>query len=61
MIARVLIRQDAADALAFASIYTKFRYDEKHRPFTMRVGDKAFVKLHKGYRLPGLDNPKLAN
>ena len=53
--------QRTTDALAFASVDAKFRYDEKHRPLTMRVRDKAFVKLHKGYRLPSLDNPIIAN
>ena len=44
---------DSADA--------KVRYDVRHKPVTLEPGDLAFVKLHKGYHLPGLENSKLSN
>ena len=54
-------RQEAADALAFAAFDAKTRYDGKHKAMVMEVGDKAFIKLHHGYHLPGLENAKLSN
>ena len=58
---RARYRQEASDALAFAAVDAKFRYDSKHKALVMEKGDKAFVKLHRGYRLPGLENAKLSN
>lgn len=58
---RLRNRQEAADALAFAAADSKARYDAGHKALVMEVGDKAFIKLHKGYHLPGLENAKLSN
>lgn len=58
---RARYRQEASDSLAFAAANAKFLYDSKHKPMTMEPGEKAFVKLHKGYRIPGLENAKLSN
>lgn len=55
------IRLEAADALAFAAVDAKLRYDSKHTPLTLETGDMAFVKLHQGYRFPGLENSNLSN
>ena len=54
-------RQQAADSLAFAAIDAKHRYDAKHVPLNMDEGDLVFLRLHKGYHVPGLDNAKLSN
>ncbi len=54
-------RQEAIDALAFAAAEMKIRYDERHKLLIMEPGDKAYVKLHHGYKLPGLENAKLSN
>ena len=59
--ARIRARQDATDAIAFVAFDAKSRYDVSHIPLLMDPGDMAFVKLHKGYRLPGLENPKLSS
>lgn len=58
---RARYRQEASDSLAFAAANAKFLYNSKHKPMTMEPGEKAFVKLHKGYRIPGLENAKLSN
>ena len=54
-------RRQAADSLAFAAVDAKQRYDTKHVPLSMEEGDLVFLTLHKGYRIPGLDNSKLSN
>ena len=59
--ARTRNRQEAADSIAFAAADAKVRYDVRHKPVTLKPGDLAFVKLHKGYHLPGLENSKLSN
>ena len=51
---RTVFRQEAADAIAFANITSKIRYDLTHKPINMRVGDEAYIRLHHGYRLPGI-------
>ena len=58
---RIGNRQFAADAIAFASAEMKIRYDEKHKNTSLGPGDMAFVKLQKGYHLPGLKNARLSN
>lgn len=30
-------------------IYTKKRYDAKHKPLLLRLGDIVFLNLYKGY------------
>lgn len=47
-----LVRMEAADALAFAQINSKSTYDAKHKPLSLKVGDFALLKLHKGYNIP---------
>ena len=59
--ARNVNRQHAADSLAFAAVDAKHRYDAKHIPLNMEEGDLVFLTLHKGYRIPGLENSKLSN
>jgi hypothetical protein len=53
---REQIRKEALDALAFARTKMAIYYDKKHKPLTLKVGDKAYIKLSTGitpgYRLP---------
>ena len=49
---RLIIRQDAADAIAFDQMNAKFHYDRKHQPMFMKQGDYALIKLHKDYNIP---------
>ncbi|SMY25221.1 unnamed protein product [Zymoseptoria tritici ST99CH_1A5] len=54
--------RDAADeALAFAAVDMKHRYDKKHRRLTFDVGDYAYLRLHHGYRIQGEDSRKYSN
>ncbi len=39
----------------------KLRYDSLYKPLDIEVGDLVFIKLYKGYKLPGLENAKLSN
>jgi hypothetical protein len=50
---RALAQQDARLAMDFAANDDKLRYDAKHRFLEFDVGDKVYLKLHKGYHLPG--------
>jgi hypothetical protein len=52
-------RRDAADAIAHAQEIMKLSADKKRSEFTLAVGDKAYLRLHKGYQLPGIPKAKL--
>lgn len=58
---RTLRRNEAAAVMAFAKAKAKYYFDKKHKNFELNVGDRAFLRLHKGYRLPAEANPKLSN
>ena len=45
-------RLEAADAIAFAQMNSKFHYDRKHQPQFFRRGDYALLRLHRGYNIP---------
>ena len=55
---RNMLRKEASDAISFAQTMQKIRYDAKRKELTLKEGDKVFLKLHKGYTQPGLDNRK---
>ena len=57
---RETFRQEAADAVVWVNTKAKIWYDRKHKPLMMRVGDKAWVRLHHGYGLPGLTGRKFS-
>ena len=57
---RLAKREEAEDAMAFASISMKARYDAKHLAFNVGKGDRVFLKLHSGYSIPGVSNKKLS-
>lgn len=57
---RLAKREEADDAMAFATIFMKARYDARHLPLSFKEGDEAFLKLHHGYSIPGLSNRKLS-
>lgn len=59
-LSRSIMRQEASDAISFANVVMKQRYDQKHRPIQMEVGSYAYLRLHKGYTIPGLRNRKLS-
>lgn len=54
-----LFRSEAANAIAFANARMKIRYDANHVPLRLEQGDLVYLRLHKGYRVPGVDNRKL--
>lgn len=45
-------RTAAKDAIAFANINAKYHYDRHHQPMFLKVGDYAYLRLHKGYNIP---------
>ena len=55
------IKRDAADeAIAFANAVLKTRYDKKHIALYLKEGSYVYLKLHYGYKIPGLTNRKLS-
>ena len=47
-----IARISAADALAFASMSSKYHYDKRHKPMSIEEGQSVFLRLHKGYNIP---------
>ena len=58
---RDLHRRQAQDAQMFAATWAKRRFDSKHKKINLEEGDLVYLRLHRGYNLPGLKNPKLSN
>ena len=47
-----IARLEAADAIAFAQINSKFHYNRKHQPQFFRVGNYTLLRLHHRYNIP---------
>jgi hypothetical protein len=58
--AKLILRQEAMDAQAYANLRMKERFDIAHKPLQLKPGDWAFIKLHHGYKIPGQDHPKFS-
>jgi len=57
--ARDIQRKDAADAIALAQAVMKIHADRKREEFLLKPGDKAYLRLHTGYHLPGVPKAKI--
>jgi hypothetical protein len=57
---RQIRREEAEEALAFANVSAKTYYDKKHQPLQLQPGTDVFLRLHKGYTIPGEPNRKLS-
>jgi len=56
------IKRDAADeAISFANTVAKARYDRRHIAINLAEGSMVYLKLHHGYKIPGLGNRKLSH
>ena len=58
---RFCYRQKAADAISYVGIASKIWYDSMHVLLLLRPKNKAFLRLHHEYFLPGKHNRKLFN
>lgn len=58
---RLQMRQKAADAMIFENVKAKLTHDKRYKLLFFKKGNKAYLKLHKGYKLPGEHNRKLSN
>lgn len=58
---RLIKREEAESAMAFANALSKSRYDLVHQAVKVKVGDKVYLRLHQGYTIPGLANHKLSH
>ena len=47
---------DAQDAINFASMKMKEYYDAHHQPIFFNVGDLVKLRLHRGYKVPGVSS-----
>lgn len=50
---------DAKDAITLAAIKMKEYYDAKHLPQFFDTGNLVNLRLHKGYRVPGITSKKI--
>jgi hypothetical protein len=57
---RKVHQQEAQDSIAWANLAMKHRYDKRHIPLLLNPGDLVMLKLHHGYRVPGVKNKKLS-
>ncbi|EAQ86812.1 hypothetical protein CHGG_08065 [Chaetomium globosum CBS 148.51] len=57
---RESLREDARLAMDFAAARAKRRYDANRRDIEFKEGDKVYLRLHKGYHLPGNPPRKLS-
>ncbi len=46
--------------MSFANAKAEIIHDKRHKPLFLNPGEKAFLRLHKGYNLPGPSNKKLS-
>ena len=51
---RSIHRRDAKDAIHFANVESKLRYDSNHKRLLMKEGDHAYLRLHDGYNVKGI-------
>lgn len=58
---RLRFWQKASDVVSFDNVKAKLMYDKKHKPLLLKKSDKAYLKLHKKYRLLENYNHKLSN
>lgn len=47
---RMIDRLDTLDTIRYAKTVVKERFDSKHQPLALRVGDSAYIRLHRGYQ-----------
>ena len=47
-----IARISAVDALAFASMSSKYHYDRRHKSLVLKEGQSVYLRLHKGYNIP---------
>ena len=57
---RSIHRSEATDAVVFAAAKAKSWYDKRHTPLVLLEGSHAFLRLHRGYHLPGHPSRKLS-
>ena len=57
---RLTKREEVDNAMIFAIIFMKARYDIKYLTLYLKKEDKAFLKLYYGYIISSLINRKLS-
>ena len=58
---RGVIRKEVEDAVAWANVAMKARYDAGHKQINFKVGDKVMLRLHRGYKMLGHENRKYSH
>ena len=58
---RLKYRTKVAEAISYANAQMKIRYDSRHVSLLFKSEDKAYLKLHKNYKISSQENRKLFN
>jgi RNase H-like domain found in reverse transcriptase/Reverse transcriptase (RNA-dependent DNA polymerase)/Integrase zinc binding domain/Chromo (CHRromatin Organisation MOdifier) domain len=58
---RKTYQEEAEVLIDTAAEIAKLRYDDKHSPVSYEIGDTVYLRLGKGYHLPGKRNRKLSS
>lgn len=56
---RETIRKEAPDSITHAQGMMKIVADKRRQEFFLAVGDRAYLRFHKGYHLPGVPKAKI--
>ena len=56
---RLIKRKKVDNAITFASIIIKLRYDVKYLVINLKIGNEVFLGLYYRYSISGLFNRKL--
>ena len=48
-------QREAEDSITFVNVNMKIQYDQSHKLLTLKEGDWVFIKLHKGYKVQGVN------
>jgi hypothetical protein len=53
-------RIQVSDAIAIGQMSAKAQYDKSRKPLFLEVGEEAYIRLHKGYKLPAIKSKKIS-
>ena len=58
---RLQFKQEISNAVSFDNAKTKLMYDKRHKSFLLKKENKAYLRLHKKYKLSDEINKKIFN
>lgn len=57
---RNILKKETKDAINYDQVMIKIRYDSRHKLIDLKINQKIFIRLHKGYNQSGLSNRKFS-